>query len=50
MQKKKRVAKDLEKEVTEHRGESPLKMRKKSLINFFIKDEEIPITVHELMI
>ena len=47
--KKRKKAKEIEKELTSHRYESPVKNRRKSLMNFF-KEEEIPITIPEIII
>jgi hypothetical protein len=47
--KKKRKTKDVEKELATHRYGSPVKARRKSLVNLF-KEEECPITIPELII
>jgi hypothetical protein len=47
--KKKRKVREVEKELASHRVSSPVKARRKSLMNFF-KEEECPITVPELII
>ncbi len=42
--KKKRKAREVEKELASHRYESPVKNRRKSLMNFFV-EEECPLTI-----
>jgi hypothetical protein len=42
--KKKRRTKEIEKELASHRYSSPVKNRRKSLINLF-KEEECPLTI-----
>lgn len=42
--KKKRKVKEVEKELASHRYESPVKNRRKSLMNLFV-EEECPITI-----
>lgn len=48
--KQKRKAKEVEKELAEHRYSSPMKTRRKSLANLLWKDEEVPLTIVELII
>lgn len=38
LQKKKRGTREVERDLTEYRGESPLKKRKSSLMNLFFKE------------
>ena len=47
--KKKRKTREVEKELADHRVSSPVKNRRKSLINLF-KEEECPLTIPELLI
>ena len=48
--KKKRKAREVEKELAEHRYSSPVKQRGKSLLLNLFKEEECPVTVPELII
>lgn len=47
--KRKRRAREVEKELASHRCDSPTKTRRRSLVNLF-KEEECPLSVPELLI